>query len=84
MKESRLTEALIDFIVQDPRLRRTSTTLWPAGPQYPTLERLGAHVCHADNDGPTYIIIDPSLERASRNAVVTSFAPVAAQKEGPL
>lgn len=64
---------LYDFIVNDPRLRPVSRILHPAPPAYPTLYRLGVHVCHSDSDGTTRVQIQPSLLEADRKAVTNSL-----------
>jgi len=64
---------LAAFILSDPRLRRPSLTLWKAGPEYPTLHRLNAHVAFDDPEGSLRVIVRPDRSLANQAATVEAF-----------
>lgn len=77
----RASDELAEFIQSEAGLRVRSTTLYRAGNAYPTLSRLGVHVCHYEDGGAeARVLWDPLKKSVDRSALLAAFRSVFEKK----
>lgn len=77
---------MANFITNDSRLRRPSTSMYNATDQtrYPLLARLGVYVCHSELDAPVTVLWDPMIEPSDPHKALEQFSAVRRQKAGKI